>query len=136
MMKRTYTELRSISSFQDRLNYLMLNGIVGEDTFGFDRYLNQRFYQSEEWRQIRNHIIVRDEGCDLGIESRPIFGKILIHHMEPLLPDDLIHSSSALLDPENLICVSLDTHNLIHYGYSTSGPPAIADRKPGDTKLW
>lgn len=114
----------------------MLNGVVGEDTFGFDRYLNQRFYRSEEWRQLRNSIIVRDNGCDLGIESRPIFDRILIHHMNPLLPEDIIHSSDSLLNPDNLICVSLDTHNLIHYGYSSSVPPTVIERKPGDTKLW
>ena len=95
-MKRSYRELRRISDFRDRFKYLALHGEVGRETFGFDRYLNQQFYKSSEWRQARNDVIVRDNGCDLGVESRPIVGKILVHHINPLSPNDIIHSTCLL----------------------------------------
>jgi hypothetical protein len=116
-MIRTYTELSKLQTFEERFRYLKLNGVVGEETFGFDRWLNQRFYkQSVKWKHIRNEIIVRDCGCDLGVDSRPIYGKILIHHMNPITVNDLSTDSDFLLNPEYLIATSLLTHNAIHYG--------------------
>lgn len=123
-------------SFEERFNYLKLKGSVGHDTFGFDRYLNQKFYKSREWKDLRNHIILRDNGCDLGIEGYDIFGRILIHHINPLTPDDIRHSSDGLLDPDNLICVSHDTHNAIHFGDETLLRKDPVVRSPGDTRLW
>ena len=113
---RTYTELSKIDSFLDRYRYLKLDGSVAEETFGFDRYLNQKFYQSAEWRRLRNQIIVRDMGCDLGVPGCEIFGTILIHHMNPVDERDILGRTEMLLNPEYLICVSRDTHNAIHYG--------------------
>ena len=113
---RTYTELSKIDSFLDRYRYLKLDGSVAEETFGFDRYLNQRFYQSVEWRRLRNQIIVRDMGCDLGVPGCEIYGTILIHHMNPVDERDILGRTELLLNPEYLICVSRDTHNAIHYG--------------------
>ncbi len=115
-MIRTYTNLIKIDSFVDRYNYLKLDGIVAEETFGFDRYLNQRFYRSKEWRGLRNFIIDRDCGCDLGVSGCEIFGQILIHHMNPINEKDILRQTEWLLDPEYLICVSKNTHNAIHYG--------------------
>lgn len=134
---RTYSEMTKLSTFEDRFRYLMLNGNVSEETFGFDRYLNQRFYTSKEWRQLRNHIIVRDGGCDLGIPDREIFGKVMIHHLNPLSPRDIVNATDFLLNPEYLVCVSHDTHNAIHYGdvsYITN--TLTLERKPGDTTPW
>lgn len=134
---RTYSEMTKLLTFEDRFRYLMLNGNVSEETFGFDRYLNQRFYTSKEWRQLRNHIIVRDGGCDLGIPDREIFGKVMIHHLNPLSPKDIVNATDFLLNPEYLVCVSHDTHNAIHYGdvsYITS--TLTLERKPGDTTPW
>lgn len=116
MTIKTYSELITLPTFKERYEYLRLNGSVGEDTFGFDRYLNQIFYKSEEWKRIRNRVIIRDNGCDLGIEDRAIRGKILIHHLNPITSDDIVSRSDLLLNPEYLICVSHNTHNAIHYG--------------------
>lgn len=113
---KTYSELISLPTFEERYAYLRLSGIVGEDTFGFDRYLNQKFYRSAEWKRIRDYVIVRDNGCDLGIEDRMIHGKILIHHMNPITQRDIQCMTDTLLNPEFLICVSHTTHNAIHYG--------------------
>lgn len=113
---RTYSELMTLPTFEERYRYLRLKGSVGEDTFGFDRYLNQKFYRSAEWKRIRDQVIVRDFGCDLGIEDREIRGKILIHHMNPITEKDIRYLTDILLDPEYLICVSHSTHNAIHYG--------------------
>lgn len=113
---RTYSELISLSTFEERLEYLRIYGKVGEDTFGFDRYLNQMFYTSKEWRSIRKDIIARDMGCDLGILDLEISGTILIHHMNPITKDDILNKSKFLLNPEYLICTSYDTHQIIHYG--------------------
>ena len=135
-MKRSYRELRRISDFRDRFKYLALHGEVGRETFGFDRYLNQQFYKSSEWRQARNDVIVRDNGCDLGVESRPIVGKILVHHINPLTPDDIIHSTDYLCDPDNLICCTIRTHNAIHFGDESLLPKPFVERQQGDTKLW
>lgn len=116
MSIRTYSELIKIPTFTERFEYLRLDGIVGEETFGFDRYLNQVFYKSREWLEARDYVIVRDFGCDLGIEGREIFGRILVHHMNPIRKEDIISRSKFLLNPEYLICVSKNTHDAIHYG--------------------
>lgn len=136
---RCYSNLIQYSTFEDRLHYLELHGVVGEDTFGFDRYINQKFYKSPEWRRVRDFVIVRDNGCDLGVKGYDIGDIIIVHHMNPLTLDDISNSSDFLLNPEYLICVSKETHDIIHYGfnsdrYSKSKEPV--DRKPGDTKLW
>ena len=133
---KTYSELIRISSFEDRINYLKIYGSVGQDTFGFDRYLNQNFYHSREWKQLRDHIIVRDNGCDLAHQDYPISGKILIHHINPIVSEDIVESSDFLLNPEYLVCVSLDTHNLIHYGVQNHSVPNQTERFKGDTLLW
>lgn len=135
-MLRSYRELRRISDFRDRFKYLALHGEVGRETFGFDRYLNQQFYKSSEWLKARNDVIVRDNGCDLGIESYPIVGKILVHHINPLTPDDIIHGTDYLLDPDNLICCTIRTHNAIHFGDENLLPKPFVERRRGDTKLW
>lgn len=136
-MIRTYSELCVMSSFKERFNYLRLDGIVGKDTFGFDRYINQKFYTSPEWRTVRNHVIARDNGCDLAMPGEEIYGKIYIHHMNPLTKQDLIDRSDYLLNPEYLICVSHDTHNAIHYGEDTIlDTHKIVERRSGDTCPW
>lgn len=116
MSIRTYSELIKIPTFTERFEYLRLDGIVGEETFGFDRYLNQVFYKSKEWLEARDYVIVRDFGCDLGIEGHEIFGRILVHHMNPIRKEDIISRSKLLINPEYLICVSKRTHDAIHYG--------------------
>lgn len=114
---RTYSELIQLPTFEERLEYLRLNGKVGEETFGFDRYLNQIFYKSKEWEKVRNDIITRDSGCDLAIPEMEIQGvKILIHHMNPLTRDDILKQTDFLLNPEYLICTCKITHDIIHYG--------------------
>lgn len=136
MSIKTYSELIALPTFEERYEYLRLNGRVGEDTFGFDRYLNQNFYRSAEWRRIRDRVIVRDNGCDLAIDDRIIYGKILIHHMNPITDKDLFNLSDILLDPEYLICVSHNTHNAIHYG---DGERLVKDpivRAKNDTCPW
>lgn len=137
MIIKTYTELMQLHSFEDRFRYLKLNGIVANETFGFDRYLNQRFYKSAEWRQVREQVIIRDQGCDLGCIDHPIFGNIIIHHMNPISLDDIENNPEVLLDPEFLICVSLETHNALHYGdESILNKNRLVERKPGDTIPW
>lgn len=136
MFTRCYRDLKQLPTFQERFDYLKLNGKVGEETFGFDRYFNQRFYRSKEWKDIRNYVIARDRGCDLAIFDREIFGKVLIHHMNPISLDDIRHSSDYLLDPEYLICVSKQTHDAIHYGDSSLLILEPIVRKPNDTILW
>ena len=136
---RCYSDLIQYSTFEDRLHYLELHGVVGEDTFGFDRYINQKFYKSPEWRRVRDFVIVRDNGCDLGVKGYDIGDRIIVHHMNPLTLDDISNSSDFLLNPEYLICVSKETHDIIHYGFSSdsySKSKEPVDRKPGDTKLW
>ena len=113
---KTYSELVKLPTFEERYKYLRLSGRVGEDTFGFGRYMNQNFYRSTAWKRIRDEVIIRDDGCDLGIEDRIIQGKILIHHMNPITDRDILGLTDILLDPEYLICVSHTTHNAIHYG--------------------
>lgn len=133
---RTYTELCTFKTFKERYDYLRLDGIVGESTFGFDRYLNQVFYRSQKWRSIRDKVIIRDEGCDLGVETYDIYGKIIIHHMNPITIDDIENESDYLLNPEFLICTTHNTHNAIHYGDErllTTGPII---RTKNDTCPW
>lgn len=113
---RTYSELIALPTYEERYEYLKLDGIVGKETFGFDRYLNQIFYKSDEWLSIRDEVIARDNGCDLGIKGRDIFNRILIHHMNPITKEDIMSRSKFLLDPEYLICTSKLTHDAIHYG--------------------
>lgn len=134
---RTYSDLLKIKDFMGRFEYLALKGIVAEETFGFDRYLNQKFYRSPEWKCVRSKIIVRDNGNDLGVPGHEIFDHIFIHHMNPLKIDDLINSTDYLLNLEYLICVSRTTHNAIHFGdKSLIAPVDLVERKPNDTCPW
>lgn len=136
MTIRTYRDLRRLDTFKERFDYLALHGAVGEATFGFDRWMNQKFYTSYEWRQLRHQIIVRDNGCDLGIEGYEIHARLVIHHMNPITVDDIKHGSMDILDPEFLITTTHDTHNAIHYGDEKLLPRPFVERRPGDTKLW
>ena len=133
---KTYSELIRLPTFEERFKYLQLNGVVGEETFGFDRYINQRFYRSPEWKRIRDFIILRDNGCDLGLDGYEIYGRIYIHHMNPILVKDVIHQSDFLLNPEYLICTTLSTHNAIHYGDESLLMTGPIERKPNDTCPW
>ena len=135
-MIRRYSELRHIPTFEERFEYLKLNGSVGRETFGFDRYINQRFYTSKEWRDIRHYVITRDLGLDLGAEGYEINSRILIHHMNPIMVDDILHKNDDILDPEFLITTCHNTHNAIHYGDSSLLPKPLVERSRGDTKLW
>lgn len=135
-MMRTYNELIKLRFFKERFDYLKLNGTVGKATFGFDRWLNQRFYHSAEWKHIRDHVIIRDNGCDLAIAGNDISGKILIHHMNPISIDDIEKRNNLLLDPEYLICVSHNTHNAIHYGDHRLLISFPVERKMNDTCPW
>lgn len=136
MSIKTFSELIEIPTFEERFEYLKLGGFVGEETFGFDRYLNQNFYRSYEWRQLRNQIIIRDNGCDLACDDRDIFGRVIIHHMNPITTDDLIHNSDFLMNPEYLICTTKQTHDAIHYGNKDSLILTPRERTPGDTIPW
>lgn len=137
-MHKSYSDLIKMSSFEDRFNYLALHSKPTEETFASHRYINQRFYQSPEWKSIRDKIIIRDNGCDLACPDYPINGRVYIHHINPITEDELIHGDqNALLNPENLICVSFATHNALHYsasGYLEGLNPT--ERRPGDTILW
>ena len=133
---RSYRELIRLKTFDERFEYLKLNGLVGESTFGFERYLNQTLYNSSKWRRLRNQIIVRDNGCDLGVDGYEIQGLIIVHHMNPISVDDLKDFSEDVFNPEYLICVSLTTHNAIHYGDSNLLPKEPIERRPGDTCPW
>lgn len=135
-MIRTYSELIKHKSFNERFRYLKLDGSVGEDTFGFDRYLNQMFYKSEEWKRIRRNVIIRDNGCDLGILGKEVQEKILIHHMNPITPSDILDRTDFLINPEYLITVSFKTHNALHYGSETTLEDELVERKPFDTCPW
>lgn len=136
MKIRTYSELIQYDSFIERFRYLKLSGRVGEDTFGYDRYLNQQFYKSKEWRLLRDRIIIRDMGCDLGIPDRDIFERIIIHHMNPITKEDIINQTEFLLDPEYMICVSKRTHDAIHYGDESLLIDTLIERSPNDTCPW
>lgn len=136
MIIRTYTELSKLPTFMDRYRYLRIGGKVGEDTFGFDRYLNQIFYKSKEWLSIRDYVITRDLGCDLGIEGRDIHKRILIHHMNPITKQDILDRSEFLLDPEYLITTSKITHDAIHYGDESLLFSEVVERSPNDMCPW
>lgn len=136
MKIRSYSELRRIDTFEDRYDYLQLRGEVGRSTFGFDRYLNQKFYTSREWKQVRNQVIARDEGLDLGIDGYEIYDRITIHHMNPMTVDDIQHGDDDILNPEFLITTTHDTHNAIHYGDRNLLSQPLVERHRGDTKLW
>ena len=133
---RTYSKLILLPTFEERYEYLRLDGRVGEETFGFDRWLNQTFYKSEEWLSMRDKIIVRDNGCDLGILGRDIYSRILIHHMNPITKEDILRRSDILLNPEYLICVTPNTHRAIHYGNSNLLKKDPRERRPNDTCPW
>lgn len=133
---RTYSDLRRLETFEERFDYLILGGQVGVETFGFDRWVNQNFYTSTEWRRVRRDVIVRDQGRDLGVEGYEVNGAVVVHHMNPMTPDDIIHDNSDILDPEFLITVSIDTHNAIHFGDAAKLRTPYVERSPGDTKLW
>jgi hypothetical protein len=133
---RCYSELAQLHSFEERFDYLSLRGEVGCETFGFNRWINQQFYTSREWRQLRQKAILRDQGCDLGVVGHEIYSKIIVHHMNPLIEEDIVHGTQYALDLEFLICTKHDTHNAIHYGDASLLAKPYEPRRPGDTKLW
>lgn len=134
---KTYSELISIPTYEERYKYLRLNGRVGEDTFGFDRYLNQNLYQhSKEWKHVRDYVIARDNGCDLAMEGYEIFGKIIVHHMNPITAEDILKRRDWVLNPEYLVCVTHSTHNAIHYGDEGLLMTAPIIRTKNDTCPW
>lgn len=136
MRTRSYHELSRIIDFEGRYEYLKLAGEVGKATFGFDRWINQRFYRSREWQQVRDYVVVRDNGCDLGIAGHEIYARLMVHHMNPIVPEDLEAGEEWVLDPEYLITTTHRTHNAIHYGDNSLLQRAPIKRTPGDTKLW
>jgi len=133
---RSYLELRYLETFEQRFDYLRLTGVVGESTFGFDRWINQRFYKSREWKSVRDYVIIRDQSCDLGILGLDIHYGLLVHHMNPISLDDIKHGLDWILDPNYLITTSLRTHNAIHYGVEKILLRKPIERKKGDTSLW
>lgn len=133
---KSYSELIKMNSFEERYEYLKIGGKVGEETFGFDRYLNQRFYKTPEWIAVRDEVIIRDNGCDLGIPGREIHGKILVHHMNPITKEDILQRSKFLLDPEYLICTYKNTHDAIHYGDEDLLMKDPIERTKNDTCPW
>jgi len=135
-MTRSYQEMIQFDKFLDRFNYLQLNGRVASETFGDQRYLNQTLYRSAEWKKIRNRVIVRDNGCDLADPTRPIYGKILIHHLNPITMRDILERNPIIFELDNLVCVSPMTHEAIHYGSADLLMKDPIERKPGDTVLW
>lgn len=136
MTIKTYSELRRFETFDERLAYLKLYESVGRRTFGSDRYLNQRFYTSYEWKRARQAVIVRDNGCDLGVRGFEIHADIYVHHINPITSDDLIHGEEWILDPEFMITTTIATHNSIHFGDDNSLPKVVIARSRDDTKLW
>jgi hypothetical protein len=136
MRQRSYRELRQLETFEERFAYLSLVGQVGAATFGFDRWINQQFYRSAEWRQTRDFVILRDNGCDLGVPGHDIHARLLVHHMNPISPEDLENGRAWILDPEFLITTTHRTHNAIHYGDDSLLAKPPVERRPGDTKLW
>jgi hypothetical protein len=135
-MIRRYSELCRLYTFEERFEYLKLGGAVGDLNFGFQRYINQGFYSSYQWKQARREVILRDNGCDLGISGREIMSELLVHHMNPMIPDDIIDGKEWIINPEFLITTTKETHNAIHYGSESPYPKVIVERKSGDTKLW
>ena len=136
MIIRTYFELSKLKTFEERYRYLRLNGKVGEETFGFDRWLNQRFYKDPEWLSIRDKVIIRDNGCDLGIKDRKITGRIIVHHMNPITKEDILRRSDFLLNPDYLICTVKNTHDAIHYGDDSLLINEFVERSRNDTCPW
>jgi len=136
MIVRSYRELRRLQTFEERFEYLKLGGLVGQETFGFERYLNQVFYRSREWKKARNDAIIRDEGCDLGILDREIQGRIIVHHINPITIEDIELGRPCIFDLNNLICTSHNTSNAIHYGDASLLPRLPKERRKGDTLLW
>lgn len=136
MSIRTYSELITIPTFEERFKYLQLKGSVGKDTFGYDRYLNQLFYKTIEWKRLRRDLIIRDCGCDLGVEGYEIHGRIIIHHMNPITKEDLLDRTDYLMNPEYLICTTHSTHNAIHYGDESLLVTAPIVRSKNDTCPW
>lgn len=136
MIIRRYSELIRLHSFEERFDYLVLGGSVGHATFGFDRYINQNFYRSREWRDVRREVAIRDNGCDLGIPGFDIYDHPVVHHINPMTADDVMHSADWILNPEYLITVSHDTHNAIHFGDRSKLRTPFVERSPGDTRLW
>lgn len=133
---RSYEELIRLPTFEERYEYLKLSGRVGESTFGYERMLNQSFYASQEWKKFRRSVIIRDNGCDLGIEGYEIFDRIIVHHINPITPDDIEMNSSALMNMNNVICVSFGTHEAIHFGDSSLLPKAPIQRYSNDMSPW
>lgn len=137
---KSYRELILLPTFEERFRYLQMHGAIGKDTFGFDRYLNQVFYKDPEWKRVRNDVIIRDDGCDLGIKDkqrkRPIYGLIFVHHIEPIAKDDILNRSPKLFDLDNLICCSKNTHDAIHFGDETLLILEPVERRPNDTCPW
>ena len=133
---RTYSDLRHLKTFEERYDYLRLGGIVGERTFGFDRWINQGFYRSSEWKRARNYVITRDNGCDLGVEGYEIYSGLLVHHMNPIFVKDIEEGEECIINPDFLITTSMQTHNAIHYGDESLLPRGPIVRKSGDTTLW
>lgn len=136
IMSKSYMELCRLLTFEDRFDYLKIGGVVGRATFGFERYLNQSLYRSTEWKQLRNDIIVRDNGCDLGIEDREIYHRVLIHHINPITIEDVEEGRDCVFDPDNLICTCLNTHNAIHYGTESLLAKLPKERSKGDMCPW
>lgn len=136
MKIRTYSELIKFNTFEERFNYLKLDGKVAEETFGFDRYLNQQFYKSKAWLEIRDYVIIRDMGCDLGVEGRDIYKRIIIHHMNPIRKSDILNKTDILLNPEYLICTTKRTHDAIHYGSENMLNDIPIERTKNDTCPW
>lgn len=136
MMIRSYSEMIKLETFEERFRYLSLRGRVGEETFGYDRWINQQFYTSRQWKQLRNYVITRDDGCDLAVDGYDIHNRIIIHHMNPMTASDIMHADESILDPEFLITTTHRTHNAIHYGDERLLPKPHIERRPGDTKLW
>lgn len=133
---RCYRELKRLKTFAERYEYLRIGGLIGESTFGFERYLNQMLYTSSQWKSIRNQVIIRDNGCDLGMEGFEIHDRIYVHHMNPITIEQVEDADDAIFDPEYLICVSGQTHNAIHFGDKDLLPTLPIERMPGDTCLW
>lgn len=136
ILMRTYSEMIKLPTLAERFEYLKLGGEIGAETFGFERYLNQKFYRSEIWKRIRNQVIVRDNGCDFGLTDYPIGGRIIVHHMNPVDSDDIIYQREVLLNPEFLVCVGERTHNALHYGGFDLLPQDPIERQPNDTCPW
>lgn len=136
MIIKTYSELIALHTYEERFDYLQLNGVVGKETFGYDRYLNQALYNSQDWRRFRRSIIIRDNGCDMAYEGYTIHGPIILHHINPISVDDILKESKSIFDPENVVCVSHNTHLAIHYGDKNLLIESPIERTPNDTCPW